>query len=53
MSERSAGSRSLLPDIQKRILEGRQPAEMTLDRLLRSRIPTSWAAQRSLFRIAG
>jgi site-specific DNA recombinase len=42
----------LAPDIQKRILEGRQPAGMTLDRLLHGRIPTSWAAQRSLFGIA-
>ena len=42
----------LAPDIQKRILEGRQPAEMTLDRLLHGRIPTSWADQRSLFGIA-
>ncbi|MBL8554374.1 MAG: hypothetical protein JNL41_08855 [Phenylobacterium sp.] len=43
----------LAPDIQKRILEGRQPADMTLDRLLHGRIPTSWTAQRSLFGIAG
>lgn len=42
----------LAPDIQKRILEGRQPADMTLDRLLHGRIPTSWEAQRSLFGIA-
>jgi hypothetical protein len=35
----------LAPDIQKRILEGRQPADMTLDRLLPGRIPTSWAVQ--------
>jgi DNA invertase Pin-like site-specific DNA recombinase len=41
----------LAPDIQKRILKGRQPADMTLDRLLHGRIPTSWAAQRREFGI--
>ncbi len=41
----------LAPDIQKRILEGRQPAGMTLDMLLSQSIPTSWVMQRELFKI--
>jgi DNA invertase Pin-like site-specific DNA recombinase len=36
----------LAPDIQRAILEGRQPAMMTLDRLLREAIPDAWADQR-------
>jgi hypothetical protein len=41
----------LAPDIQKRILEGRQPASMTLDMLLSQSIPTSWVMQRERFKI--
>jgi hypothetical protein len=39
----------LAPDIQKRILEGRQPWGLTLDQLLNGRIPTAWPAQREAF----
>jgi DNA invertase Pin-like site-specific DNA recombinase len=39
----------LAPDIQKRILEGRQPRGLTLDQLIKSPIPTGWQAQRSAF----
>lgn len=42
----------LAPDIQKAIIEGRQPADMRLERLMRGDLPTSWAAQRSLFGFA-
>ncbi len=36
----------LAPDIQQAILEGRQPPALTLDQLLKIRLPTSWAEQR-------
>lgn len=36
----------LAPDIQQAIMEGRQPPALTLDQLLRMRIPTSWTDQR-------
>lgn len=36
----------LAPDIQQAILEGRQPPALTLDQLLKMRIPTDWAEQR-------
>lgn len=36
----------LAPDIQQAILEGRQPPALTLDQLLRMRLPTDWAEQR-------
>lgn len=36
----------LAPDIQQAILEGRQPQALTLDQLLKMRLPTSWADQR-------
>ena len=36
----------LAPDIQQAILEGCQPPALTLDRLLKMRLPTSWAEQR-------
>lgn len=36
----------LAPDIQQAILEGRQPPALTLDQLLKTRLPTSWAEQR-------
>ena len=36
----------LAPDIQQAIFEGRQPPALTLDQLLKMRIPTAWAEQR-------
>ena len=36
----------LAPDIQRAIMEGRQPPALTLDQLLKMRIPTGWAEQR-------
>ena len=39
----------LAPDIQRAILEGRQPADLTLTRLLASSIPAAWEDQRRLF----
>lgn len=36
----------LAPDIQKAIIEGRQPPALTLDQLLRMKIPTAWTDQR-------
>ena len=42
----------LAPDIQKQILQGRQPRDLTLDRLINARIPTAWPAQRAAFGFA-
>jgi hypothetical protein len=42
----------LAPDIVERILEGRQPVELTADRLKRARLPLSWTEQRRLLGIA-
>jgi DNA invertase Pin-like site-specific DNA recombinase len=39
----------LAPDIQKQILKGRQPRDLTLDRLLKAEIPTGWPEQRAAF----
>lgn len=39
----------LAPDIQDAILSGRQPVDLTLERLSRAEIPASWARQRQLF----
>lgn len=36
----------LAPDIQQAIMEGRQPRWLTLDELLKMRIPTAWTEQR-------
>lgn len=36
----------LAPDIQQAILEGRQPPALTLDQLLKTRLPTGWPDQR-------
>jgi DNA invertase Pin-like site-specific DNA recombinase len=36
----------LAPDIQQAIMEGRQPRWLTLDQLLKMRIPTAWTEQR-------
>jgi hypothetical protein len=39
----------LAPDLQLAILEGTQPADLTLDHLLAKPMPASWDAQRKLF----
>ncbi len=39
----------LAPDLQQRILEGRQPASLSLARLMEVRMPTSWIEQQRLF----
>lgn len=42
----------LAPDITETILRGRQPAELTLDRVLRQKpLPIDWSAQRSALSI--
>ncbi len=38
----------LAPDIQRAILEGRQPKGLTLQQLLDAEIPVSWAEQRAV-----
>jgi hypothetical protein len=43
----------LAPDLQRAILEGRQPREITLARLIDSEIPLLWSEQRRLFAAAG
>lgn len=40
----------LAPDLQQRIVEGRQPAGLSLERLMRIDLPMSWKSQRELFR---
>lgn len=42
----------LAPDLQRAILEGRQPAQMTLAGLMDVDIPLSWARQRQMFGMA-
>lgn len=39
----------LAPDLQRDILAGRQPEELTLERLVRGDIPPEWDKQRRLF----
>ena len=39
----------LAPDIQAQILEGRQPVELTRQRLVLGEIPLAWADQRLFF----
>ncbi|KPL68508.1 hypothetical protein SZ64_10575 [Erythrobacter sp. SG61-1L] len=39
----------LAPDLQQAILEGTQPADLTLDHLIATPVPIDWAAQRLLF----
>jgi len=39
----------LAPDIQRAILEGRQPLGLTLERLMREPIPAGWVDQRRAF----
>lgn len=42
----------LAPDIQQAILDGHQPAGLTVRRLLTSKLPLDWAAQRKLLGFA-
>ena len=39
----------LAPDIQRAILDGVQPADLTLSRLITGELPLSWAEQRQVF----
>lgn len=39
----------LAPDIMQKIIEGNQPAQLSLDKLLKTRIPLEWEKQRRLF----
>lgn len=39
----------LAPDIQRLILDGRQPPGLNLERMVHGAIPTSWAEQRRMF----
>ncbi len=39
----------LAPDLQQRILEGRQPPSLSLARLMETRMPTCWIEQQRLF----
>jgi site-specific DNA recombinase len=43
----------LAPDIQQAILDGRQPAGLTIKRLLACKLPIDWAAQRTMLGFAG
>lgn len=43
----------LAPDIQQAILEGRQPPALTLDQLLKTRLPTGWPDQRQALGFEG
>ena len=42
----------LAPDIQGLILEGRQPLDLTLDRVVNRGVPVCWRKQRACFGIA-
>jgi len=39
----------LAPDLQQAILDGTQPADLTLDHLMAKPVPAEWGAQRQLF----
>jgi DNA invertase Pin-like site-specific DNA recombinase len=39
----------LAPDLQRAILDGSQPADLTLDHLMAKPLPAEWGAQRQLF----
>ena len=39
----------LAPDIQQAIVEGRQPAGLTLKHLLKETVPLAWSEQRQHF----
>lgn len=43
----------LAPDLQSAILEGRQPAGLTLESLLGKSLPVAWSDQRALLGFAG
>ncbi|MEO6340995.1 MAG: recombinase family protein [Caulobacteraceae bacterium] len=43
----------LAPEIQQSILDGRQPAKLTMTKLLDGGVPLCWAEQRGLFGISG
>ena len=43
----------LAPDIQKAIIEGRQPANLSLKWLLELDVPADWRAQRRMLGLAG
>lgn len=42
----------LAPDIQQAILDGHQPAGLTIKRLLASKLPLEWSAQRKVLGFA-
>lgn len=44
---------TLAPDIQAAILDGRQPASLTLERILEAGPPLSWAEQRRMLGVTG
>lgn len=46
---RLIGLAFLAPDLQQAILDGSQPADLTLEHLLAKPLPAEWAAQRQLF----
>ena len=46
---RLAAAAFLAPDIQAAILAGRQPAGLTMKRLIHSPTPLAWADQRAAF----
>ncbi|HTM94468.1 MAG TPA: recombinase family protein, partial [Croceibacterium sp.] len=46
---RLIGLAFLAPDLQQAILDGTQPADLTLDHLIAKPLPTDWKAQRQLF----
>jgi hypothetical protein len=41
----------LAPDLQAAILEGRQPAHLTLEQLIERPLPIDWEQQRAIFRL--
>jgi hypothetical protein len=43
----------LAPDITEAILLGKQPRHLTVDRLVRMKLPLSWQMQRRILNIAG
>jgi len=47
---RLIGLAFLAPDLQQEILEGRQPADLTLDDLMAKPLPPDWKTQRALFK---
>jgi DNA invertase Pin-like site-specific DNA recombinase len=46
---RLLGLAFLAPDLQRAILDGTQPADLTLDHLMARPLPAEWGAQRQLF----